>query len=152
MIANEALCFLLVDDDADDVSLFEETIAEVAPGVQLSVAGNGLEALRLLREGKPKPHLVFMDLNMPRMGGKECLREIKADPELSAIPVLIYSTSSQVRDMEETMQGGAVCFITKPSTIRDLKTIVASLAGGLPHNLQAALHSLRDQTDTFVAC
>src|SRR5687768_14961993 len=102
--------FLLVDDDPDDTLLFKEVLHEVNSSVGFASAANGKAALSLLRSGTiPLPQIIFLDLNMPLMNGKECLMEIKQDPELMHIPVIIYTTSSQSRDIEETMMGGALC-------------------------------------------
>lgn len=141
---SKPVAFLLVDDDADDVLLFGETLREADPAAQLQTAGNGQEALDRLRNGAMGlPDVVFLDLNMPRMGGKECLLEIKSDPALQHIPVIIYTTSSQSKDVEETLSRGAVCFVTKPSSMKDLKRILAAVAEGVPDKLGSVLHNLR---------
>ena len=67
-----------------------------------------------------KPDFIFLDLNMPRMNGRQCLTELKKQPGLCNIPVVIYTTSSENRDREETLALGAAAFITKPSGIEEL--------------------------------
>lgn len=150
MIA-KPLNLFLVDDDEDDVDFFEQTVRAVNPQVYFSSAQNGQQALDRLRSANVvQPDLIFLDLNMPLMDGKQCLKEIKSDPELSAIPVIIYTTSSQSRDIEETMMNGAVCFITKPASLRELQSILYTLMDSLPHGLQKAARMLSNQSSTFI--
>lgn len=147
------LTFLLVDDDADDVFLFREVLSEVAPQINLRTASNGQEALEVLsRETQSYPDLIFLDLNMPRMDGKQCLSELKTNERLKKIPVIMYSTSSHSRDVEETMQNGAISFITKPSHINDLKAILSSLAANAHNDLETALRNLSHTQDTLIVC
>lgn len=152
----QTITFLLVDDDIDDAFLFREVLNDVAPHIQLRTAANGQEALDMLiaagNEGQTMPDLIFLDLNMPRMDGKQCLVLIKANDELQHIPVIMYTTSSHSRDIEETMQNGAVSFITKPSHVADLKAILSSLAGNVRHNLHPALRQLSETQNTFIVC
>lgn len=146
------LGYLLVDDDPDDTFLFGEVLRDVAPSIQLYTAVNGQEALDKLRGGMPLPDLIFLDLNMPRMGGVECLTTLKADPALSTIPVIIYTTSSQSKDIEETMQKGAVCFITKPSNMKELTEILSVITEALPGNLEGAIRTLSNKGTHFIIC
>ncbi len=90
---------LIVDDDPDDLWLF--SVYEINKGYRCITASNGKEALQLLQNAIVKPHYIFMDLNLPVMNGKECLREIKKKPRFADIPVIIYSTSKLKTDMEE---------------------------------------------------
>ncbi len=86
----EPKSLLFVDDDADDTFLFQEMLAEVNPALLFVSATNGEEALqKLTAPGAFLPHLIFMDLNMPRMGGKECLSAIKGHEKLKDIPVIM---------------------------------------------------------------
>jgi CheY-like chemotaxis protein len=141
----------LVDDDEDDAGFFEQTIKDIDPQVHFKAAQNGQQALDLLRsEDGASPDLIFLDLNMPVMDGKQCLQELKADPGLSHIPVIIYTTSSQSRDIEEAMINGAVCFITKPSSLKELQFILATLMNSLPHGLQKAARMLSNESNTFI--
>lgn len=143
--------FLLVDDDMDDTYLFGEVLAEVDPAIQLETANNGQEALeQLLKENHPLPDVIFLDLNMPRMDGKQCLFEIKQNERLQNIPVMMYTTSSHSTDIEQTMQLGAVCFITKPSDFNELKNILSIIAGN-SHNMSKTLQMLSNQS-TWILC
>ena len=144
--------FLLVDDDPDDTFLFGEVLHDVDPSIEFRTAANGQEALDLLKSMHSLPDVIFLDLNMPRMGGVECLSEIKADEALKAIPVIIYTTSSQSKDIEETIQKGAVCFITKPSNMKELTEILSAISRSLPANLEGAIRSLSKAGTHFIIC
>jgi len=145
--------FLLVDDDADDIIVFKEVLQDVNPSIQLIEAGDGLEALEVLRSrGDSLPDIIFLDLNMPRMQGKECLVEIKKDPQLKHIPVIIYTTSSLSRDIEDSMLKGAVCFITKPSSLKELRHIISSIAQNVHGDLGRCLRTLSNTSTTFIVC
>ncbi|MEP6464846.1 MAG: response regulator [Parafilimonas sp.] len=145
--------FLLVDDDADDVSLFKEVLEEVNPSIDFISASDGQEALNVLRQHQNNsPDIIFLDLNMPRMDGKQCLTEIKKDPALQRIPVIMYTTSCQSKDIEETMLKGAICFITKPSNLKELKSILSSISQNLRGNLEKSLRELSNTTSTFIVC
>lgn len=147
------MIFLIADDDIDDVELFKETLNEINASIQLYTAYDGQEALSILRSGEfSLPDIIFLDLNMPRMGGKECLKELKSDSQLRHIPVIMYTTSSQSKDIEETMMKGAVCFITKPANMKDLRNILSSIAESLPANLETSLRQLSRNSNTFIVC
>lgn len=112
---------LIVDDDEDDRDLFCDAVHVVDPAINCIIARNGEEALNGLRSNHlPLPDLIFPDLNMPRVNGVQCLREIKKHNALHAIPVVIYSTSKLKEDKETTKNLGAIYFITKPSSLREL--------------------------------
>ena len=143
--------FLLVDDDMDDTYLFGEVLAEVDASIQFESATNGQEALEhLMKEDQALPDIIFMDLNMPRMDGKQCLFEIKQNERLQHIPVMMYTTSSHSTDIEQSMQLGAVCFITKPSDFKELKNILSIIAGN-SHNMSKTLQMLSNQS-TWILC
>jgi CheY-like chemotaxis protein len=144
--------FLLVDDDPDDTFLFGEVLHDVDPSIEFRTAANGQEALDLLQRSTSLPDLIFLDLNMPRMGGVECLATLKADAALKDVPVIIYTTSSQSKDIEETIQKGAVCFITKPSNMKELTEILSTITRSLPANLEGAIRSLSNKGTHFIIC
>ena len=107
----------LIDDDADDQHVFAEALSEVDNSVELLTACNGLEALEILKDRNSRlPDLIFLDLNMPKMNGKQFLKEIKSSPHFSKIPVVIYSTSSATSDREDSFNLGASDFIVKPNS------------------------------------
>jgi CheY-like chemotaxis protein len=145
--------FLLVDDDVDDVSLFKEVLQEVNPSIDFVSAADGQEAMTILKQHQTNvPDVIFLDLNMPRMDGKQCLTEIKRDPQLQRIPVIMYTTSCQSKDIEETMLKGAICFITKPSNLKELKNILSSISQNVRGNLEKSLRELSDTSSTFIVC
>ena len=126
---------LLVDDDPASNYLAKLLLLEIDPEFDIHVRYHGQEALEYIKAADGEivsPNLIFLDLNMPRMNGKELLREIKTDPGLKNIPVVVYTTSSQKKDREEAISSGAVAFLSKPSNMRDLKNALADLVGSLP--------------------
>lgn len=146
----KTLSFLLVDDDEDDSALFAEVLTDVDSSVRLQTAADGDQALRRLREDAALPDLIFLDLNMPRLSGRECLKQLKADDRLRQIPVVIYTTSSQAKDVEETKSGGATGFVAKPVSVKDLKLILAAFAGTAAGNWEATLQRLSREAGIFV--
>ena len=118
---NTTRTFFIVDDDIDDQDLFIEAVNEVDKSIKCMSVSNCEEALDLLRNRKiSMPDMIFLDLNMPRLNGKQCLAELKKESHLADIPVIIYSTSSEKRDIEETSRLGAAHFLTKPNKFEEL--------------------------------
>jgi CheY-like chemotaxis protein len=116
---------LIVDDDEDDRDLFCTAVHEIDKSINCAMARNGEEALQALRKRTlPKPHLIFLDLNMPRVNGVQCLQELKKDKALQHIPVVIYSTSKLSEDKNLTHLLGAADFITKPSSFTELCKLI----------------------------
>ncbi len=129
----EIRSILYIDDDTDDQEFFQIALRSVNGNISLHTAKNGLDAFEKLGNMTQKPGLIFLDLNMPLMDGKQFLGKIKKDPQLKDIPVAIYTTSSAITDKEQTMQMGASYFITKPNKINDIAKIlekVIPLPGG----------------------
>ena len=127
------MIILIVDDDIDDLLFFADAIAEIDPQIQCVNAMNGIEALRQLESMSARPDFIFLDLNMPKMNGKQCLRHIKNSPLFYSIPVIIYSTSRLPEDMAEVAELGAAAFLIKPNKFHLLKTEIAGiLAKALP--------------------
>jgi len=151
-MTSRPMTFFLVDDDFDDASLFQATLSDVDPNIKFAHAADGQDALDQLLSKSIRPNLIFLDLNMPRMDGKECLALIKQEDDLKDIPVIMYTTSSQSQDIEQTMLQGAVCFITKPSSIRELENILSSIAESMPEDLEEALRYLSNNANTFIVC
>lgn len=111
----------LVDDDKDDLDFFIEALKEIDDSIICIRASNGEEALKKLKEWVvPFPNFIFLDLNLPRINGKKCLIEIKKQKKFDQIPVIIYSTSSEKRIMEEMSDLGAAYFIVKPNNLSEL--------------------------------
>ena len=118
--------FLLVEDDSDDSEMFTEAIVAVDASVRCYSAADGREAINKLTEGviAPPPDLIFLDINMPEMNGWQVLDRLKKDQGLQRIPVIMYSTSSHPRDIQNASAKGALCFLTKPNSFPHLKKIL----------------------------
>ena len=113
--------FFIADDDPDDQELFIEALLQIDAQCKCVTAFDGLEALnKLFSQTIHVPDFIFLDLNMPKMNGKECLVEIKKNNIFKEIPVIIYSTSADKKDMSEAMQLGAVFFLQKPNRFEEL--------------------------------
>lgn len=116
---------LLIEDDEDDQEIFTLALKTVDDSIRIIAAFDGPEAMEKLRApGRENVDFIFLDLNMPRMSGKQVLAELKKDAALKNIPVIIYSTSSDASDKEETKRLGAEAFITKPPYMKDLTEIL----------------------------
>ncbi len=108
---------MIVDDDKDDRFFFRSAIRKKNPSYECIEAENGADALKQLRKAKLLPDFIFLDLNMPKMDGRECLKELKKDKTLKKIPVIIYSTSEYKVDIKVTKKLGADYFLSKLSDI-----------------------------------
>jgi CheY-like chemotaxis protein len=120
---------LLVEDDPGDVLLIRESFAEHKVGNTLTVVNDGVEAIAFLRaegkySGRPRPDLVVLDLNLPRKNGREVLAEIKSDPDLSTIPVVVLTTSEAEDDILHSYRLHANAYITKPVDFERFKAVV----------------------------
>ncbi|MBT1702412.1 response regulator [Chryseosolibacter indicus] len=112
---------LIIDDDLEDQEIFMEALKEVNASISCYSANTGEDAFRQLETNfTVLPDLIFLDLNMPKLNGKQVLKEIKKNPKLLNIPVIMYSTSFAPRDIEEIGQLGAVHHLLKPSRFDDL--------------------------------
>jgi two-component system, chemotaxis family, response regulator Rcp1 len=128
----EAADILMVEDNAADVELTQYMLKKGKLFVNLYVAVDGVEAMAFLRrEGKhaeaPRPDLILLDLNLPGMDGREVLAEVKSDPNLKAIPVVVLTTSQSEQDITKCYQMGANCFITKPVGTDQFDKVVNSI-------------------------
>ena len=122
MSRSEAITILMADDDPEDVMLAEEALEEARLANNFYSVGDGEELLEYLRrqgkfsdpESSPRPGLILLDLNMPRKNGFEALKEIKDDPDLRRIPVVVLTTSRAEEDVYESYDLGVNSFISKP--------------------------------------
>lgn len=121
------MTILLIDDDEDDHDIFKEAVALVRPDVTFLGARDGEEGLALLETLNPLPDYIFLDVNMPRMDGKQFLKAAKAHPAFKNIRVVIYSTSNHKTELGEYFSLGASNFITKPSEFNLLLTYLKSV-------------------------
>lgn len=110
---------LVVDDDPDDQEIFCEALKSIDPTITCVIANDGIEALEYLNQNRFLPDLVFLDINMPRMNGRECLTLIKADPKFDDITIVMYSTAVSPAGVDTFKSMGAI-FLQKPSNILDL--------------------------------
>src|SRR5688572_15796856 len=111
----------IIDDDVEDQEIFMEALKEVDPKIVCYSATSGDEAIKKLQEEMLFfPDLIFLDMNMPKLNGKQVLKELKDVRALSKIPVIMYSTSFAPRDIDEIRKLGAVHHLLKPSRFDDL--------------------------------
>lgn len=135
MSTRKPVTILVAEDDPDDRTLAQDAFAESGAHGQLVFVDDGVELLSYLRREAsyadtarfPAPGLVLLDLNMPRKDGREALAEIKADPALRHIPVVVMSTSRSRDDVDGSYRAGANSFITKPSRFEGLVGMLRSL-------------------------
>jgi chemotaxis family two-component system response regulator Rcp1 len=123
---------LLVEDNPGDVRLTVEGLKESKVRNNLHVARDGVEAMEFLRRegqytGAVRPDLILLDLNLPRMDGREVLAEIKSDPKLKTIPVVVLTTSRAEHDVLRSYELQANCYITKPVDLEQFITVVKSI-------------------------
>jgi CheY-like chemotaxis protein len=127
-----AVRVLLVEDNPADVRLLREALAEGQIEVELEVARNGEQAIRVLgdalRDGTHLPDLVLLDFNLPRKNGAEVLVEVKADPRLRRIPVIVISGSSADHDVRAAYDLHANAYMRKPKDYPGLRELVANIA------------------------
>ncbi len=123
---------LLVEDSAGDVRLTREALRDAKVQNNLHVASDGLEATSFLNQtgenaDAPRPDLILLDLNLPKKSGREVLEEIKLDPSLSTIPVVILTTSAAEEDILRSYQLHANCYITKPVDLDQFLRVVRTI-------------------------
>jgi CheY-like chemotaxis protein len=123
---------LLVEDSPGDVRLTQEAFREANRSIRLHVATDGVEAMAFLRrEGPhgrvPRPDLILLDLNLPKMDGREVLAHIKADESLKTIPTIILTTSEAQADIVKSYQLQANCYLSKPVQLHAFESLVKSI-------------------------
>ena len=122
------LHILLADDDEDDRLFFIEAIDEIKVKTVVTAVNDGVQLMDYLNHPENHtPHLIFLDLNMPRKGGMECLHEIRSNSKLKDLSIAIYSTSSSEEDIEETFVKGANIYIKKPNDFSALRKVLAEV-------------------------
>lgn len=123
---NRQKSIFLSDDDTDDCSLFSEALSEVQSEANLTIATDGVRLMQALNDFRtPQPEVIFLDLNMPRKNGFECLDEIRKSPKFMNIPVVIFSTSANADVVDRTFRQGANLYVTKPASYSLLKKTLA---------------------------
>lgn len=123
---------LLVEDNPADVDLTKETLAYAKIRNRLHVVRDGEEALAFLRREEPftnvqRPDVILLDLNLPRKDGREVLQELKLDPELRSIPVVVLTSSDAEKDVVRSYDLGANCYITKPVDLDQFADVVRTI-------------------------
>lgn len=118
---------LIIDDDEEDRDIFEGALKEVNPAFTCKHAYDGKDALEHLQQTILLPDLIFLDLNMPRMGGFECLKNLKESDRLKSIPVIIYSTAKNKQLEDQANLLGAACYIQKPLHYNEIVSCVRTL-------------------------
>jgi len=131
---NRSIRILLVEDNPGDADLTRETLEDCRLHVDIAVAIDGAEALdRLFRRppyaGAELPDLILLDLNLPKMNGREVLRQIKLEPSLRTIPVVVLTSSDAEQDVVKSYELGANCYVTKPVGLEAFQAIVRSVEG-----------------------
>lgn len=129
----EEIFILIAEDDADDRFLLQAAFEENGFKDRLYFVENGVEAIEYLSSIKHKekennlPRFILLDLNMPKKDGREVLKELKQDPELKKIPIVIFSTTNNEQEMRRCYELGANSYITKPNSFESLLKTVAAL-------------------------
>ena len=124
--------FLLVEDNPGDVPLTQEALKDSKVRNNLNILGDGISALSFLRrespyENAPRPDIILLDLNLPRMDGRELLSHIKADPKLKRIPVVVITSSEAEQDILRTYDLHVNCYVTKPVDLDQFIKVVQSI-------------------------
>ncbi len=123
---------LLVEDNPGDARLTQEAFREANSSIRVHVASDGVDAMAFLRHEEPyfhapRPDLILLDLNMPRMDGREVLALIKGDPTLKQIPVVILSTSEAEADIAQSYELQANCYLSKPVRLDEFESLVKGI-------------------------
>lgn len=119
---------ILADDDEDDRMFFTDAFEDLKMTTKVQTFNDGVYLMDYLNSSEAKlPNVLFLDLNMPRKSGLECLQEIKQDPKFKDIAIAIYSTSASEEDIENTFVQGANIYIKKPSSFKNLKKVLSEV-------------------------
>jgi CheY-like chemotaxis protein len=135
----------LVDDDQDDRDIFQEAVFNNYPSIDLIFAGDGVEALEILETGKKYPDVIFLDYNMPRMNGMECLKKLKSNPKTKDIPTVMYTTSGDREQEKVILLLGADYYMRKTNSFTQLCDELARVLDLISRKLQAR-NKLQDRS------
>lgn len=132
MKTGKLLRILMVEDNPGDVRLTSEALKTGKVKVQLHTVPNGEEALNFLRQrngyaGVPRPDLILLDLNLPKKSGREVIEEIKNDPDLKRIPVVVLTSSQNETDIRLSYSSHANCYVNKPADLEDFLSVIESV-------------------------
>ena len=142
---NPSIQILLIEDSPGDVRLTQEAFRQANLSVTLHVAADGAEAMAFLRRedthpSAPRPDLILLDLNLPRMDGRAVLAHIKNDENLKAIPTVILTTSQHQEDIAKCYQLQANCYLSKPVGLEEFETLIKSINNFWPTRAKLPAH------------
>ena len=123
----EDIQIFLIEDDADDIELLEVSLKDNKINYNMDVVMEGDKVQDYLKNCQKLPHVIIMDLNLPRVHGREVIRQIKSNKEFKNIPLIVLTTSTAKEDMEYSYKMGADSFITKPTTIQGFNATVGTI-------------------------
>ncbi len=132
MEKNKHIPILLVEDNLGDIKLITDALEETAIRPEVHLVRDGIEAIQFLRrkapfEGAPKPAVVILDLNLPSKDGRTVLAEVKSDPSLASVPIIVYSGSDAPQDISTCYALHANCYIVKPRDLLNINETIRSL-------------------------
>ena len=136
---------VLVDDDADDRSIFGDALSELKIDTKLTLLEDGRNLLEFLEKSEKLPDILFLDLNMPYKSGVECLIDIRKHNKFNDLSIAIYSTSSTDKDIEDTFIHGANIYIRKPNNFANLKKVLSDVV-----NMNFQFHNSGLNKETFL--
>ncbi|HLP20713.1 MAG TPA: response regulator [Chitinophagales bacterium] len=141
------LNILLADDDLDDCHFFKDALTSLALNSHLITVHNGEELMsHLFTDNVTLPHVLFLDLNMPRKNGFECLAEIKSDADLKLLPVIVFSTSFDQERVKLLYDSGAKYFMRKPAAFSQLKAVIHDALQHIARDMDIENSAARMQT------
>lgn len=120
---------LIAEDDVDDIDFFKEAVKDNCPSIELTIAEDGKKLIALL-DKIATPDIIVLDLNMPFVNGRECLKAIRKNNRFNDVPVVVYSTSSNPNDVEHCLKNGANHYVVKPGTYKGISNLVRKLCNG----------------------
>ena len=123
----DPLYIVLAEDDEDDRMFFTDALSASKITTVVDTVNDGVELMEHLHRRDRLPDIIFLDLNMPRKGGMECLAEIRKSPKFNQLSIAIYSTSSAEKDIDETFIRGANIYIRKPTDFSTLKKVLSDV-------------------------
>jgi CheY-like chemotaxis protein len=145
-MVGDSLRILLADDDEDDCLFFKDALCELEIAAQVTVVADGVELMDFLVPGDGKfPNVIYLDLNMPRKNGQECLLEIRAIDALQHLPIIVYSTSFNIDVVNNLYLLGATYYIRKPAEFNSLKNVIRKSI-----SLISGLNGVRPAKENFV--
>jgi CheY-like chemotaxis protein len=127
------MTIIYADDDPEDRELFSDALKEVRPEVKLVLASHGKEVINFLQSASELPDYIFLDINMPVMGGKDCLRKLKEIDEVREIPVIMYTTTSNKDELKKYIDMGAHDYVVKDASFQGIKNSLRKVITKFPN-------------------